>query len=304
MRYLAINGRPNIKDHCIFCGEYAYLTGEHMFAQWIGKALGQSLRGGTNFMLVTADGNEIEAIDLAERGGHANARLNLLCEECNSGWGSILQNTASMVLKPLLKEGRWRVSSEECSCIASWVTSFAMVRQFLHPRLVVMGAVERKLFFETKAPMKNISVWVAEFEGSNQLATWYSGLVYPITLREPNVFLMVFTMGSFVFVSYGMNSSVNPDELTEDLRCLSARLIELGLVPVWPTKPQPPLSAPLRLTDEDYRELAPLLKRALEFPTEALLASRIIVREENSRLDVNRALLSLKHSAEYMQRHC
>lgn len=273
--FLATNGRPKFKDICIFCGERDYLTGEHLFASWISKVIPHSLGPGMNTSLITNKSREFKSFDLSQQGGYANARMNLLCEKCNSGWGSILQQQTSLILKPIIAEGRWKISSRDCLCIASWVTSFVMVRQFLHPTLAVLDSTQRKLFCDTKKPLESLSLWVAQFDGTRQqLSTWYTGVSTKSDPTKPDMFLVALTMGNLIFAAYGTGSNVDLGDLQEEIGGLRSRLIEIGFVPVWPLDPRPPISNPLIFTDTEYKNLVPLLKRSLLYPSEPLHTSK------------------------------
>lgn len=292
---LATNGRPKFKEACIFCGKNDYLTGEHLFAQWIGKALPPMYGPGTNVHLSTDKGEEFEFVNLSERGGHANARLNVLCEDCNSGWGSILQQQASNILKPILSEKRWRIANIDRSCIASWVTSFTMVRQFLHPTLAVLDAAQRKAFYDTKEPLEGLCLWVANFNGTRQLlSTWYTGLAVNSEVTKPNMFLVALTMGNLLFFSYGTGANVDLENQQEEIVGLKSRLIELGFIPVWPINSCSPIGEPLTLSDEEYRDLVPLLKRSILNPFEPLCVAKNIVENERDRYDIVADLCSIQ----------
>lgn len=282
-RFIATSGRPKHRDTCIFCGKRDFLTGEHLFAQWIGKGLGLPFAPTMEAHLATPEKEELKFVDLKKLGGYVNARLNVLCEHCNNQWGSVLQQQASQILKPLLASERWRATSDECSCIASWVTSFMMVRQFLHPALAVLDVAQRRHFCQTKKPLDSLALWVGYFGGEReQLATWYSALSVSASSKpsKPNSFICGFTIGCFVFLAYGSGTKVDLNACTELTSVLQTRLIQLGLIPVWPSTPLPPVSEPLVLSDLDFNDLVPLLKRCMLDPLEPLNVSRDVVERE------------------------
>jgi hypothetical protein len=90
--------------NCAFCGAPAPLTGEHVFAEWLapylpklgssGHTVSNTLRAvdGAN-LKIHSDNYSSRKGDLYRKGRPMkNQTLKIVCERCNSGWMSLLQD--------------------------------------------------------------------------------------------------------------------------------------------------------------------------------------------------------------------
>lgn len=206
--YLATEDGGAKEGTCIFCGTVEMMTGEHIFANWTSKAVRPDNH--THAALTYRYKGEIrkETIDLTKfKGdrniGHANMRLYVLCEECNSGWGSSLQEETSKVLKPVLDGSTWHLSNRERETVAKWLTSLIMVRQYLHPELKAIGEEVCREFFRARVPMTGLSVWVARYGGSNSHECRYRGHVMTTSSSpnpvSPNTCSLACVIGNLIF---------------------------------------------------------------------------------------------------------
>lgn len=64
---------------------------------------------------------------LDNNGDPASRKLRVVCERCNNGWMSRLQDKAKPVLIPLLTNKRWQLDLESQKTLASWITMFCLV---------------------------------------------------------------------------------------------------------------------------------------------------------------------------------
>jgi hypothetical protein len=77
---------------CLFCGNITHLSEEHVFGQWLQK-LGFAGPGAEELV------EDAESkLRILQQGNPLNKRLRIVCEDCNGGWMSRLEESA----KPLL----------------------------------------------------------------------------------------------------------------------------------------------------------------------------------------------------------
>ncbi|PMQ18436.1 hypothetical protein [Janthinobacterium sp. AD80] len=209
--HIALPGQPAEIGACIFCGSVEKMTGEHLFAHWISKAIDEGNRSGFKTTLKFNGKIEIKEFNTTkftnERDiGHANTKLNVLCENCNSVWGGKIQEQASMVLKPFLASDTWGMSDSQREKIAIWIASFIIVRQYLHPELLCFDEQERHEFRRTTIPPRGLSVWVARYDGKNsyesKLRTFRFASSFSTDQEKPNICITTMVFGSLIFFTY------------------------------------------------------------------------------------------------------
>jgi hypothetical protein len=79
---------------CAFCGSAASLTGEHIWSDWLSRLLGKRK---VRYNWTEADGTvkEYRLVGL-------NAKVNIVCETCNNGWMSDLENAVKPIVQPMI----------------------------------------------------------------------------------------------------------------------------------------------------------------------------------------------------------
>ena len=79
---------------CIFCGSSGKLSGEHIFPDWLSKMFDDQIVGI----------NEVRGDNLARDWVKSifQDKLKKVCETCNSGWMSTIENDAKNLLVPLI----------------------------------------------------------------------------------------------------------------------------------------------------------------------------------------------------------
>ena len=180
MNHIATKDGTASEGTCIFCGRVEMMTGEHIFAFWTNTAVKPPYEQYSKVIYRQQGHVKEEIVDLSFKGernrGHANMRLNVLCKECNNGWGSDLQDSVSAVLKPVLKEEAWQLTDEDREKVAKWLTSFIMVRQYLHPQAVAIDNERCRDFYRTRAPLSGVSARVARYSGENSHNSRYRNI--------------------------------------------------------------------------------------------------------------------------------
>lgn len=106
---------------CIFCGSRENISQEHVVPNWLRKVIPRvdESHGFTGFSIRRLpDAKSIiyqPGIAFAE-GNIANRRVYMVCQRCNNGWMSRLQNELKPILTPLiLGTGQ---TSKACDSIA------------------------------------------------------------------------------------------------------------------------------------------------------------------------------------------
>lgn len=208
--YIATSGGSAEEGICIFCGEVATMTGEHVFGHWTTKAVQPNVLEQVILTFKTDSEIRVDKLDLTNRNprnnGHSNMRLNVLCRDCNNVWGSALQEDTSLALKPVLRGDKWHLTDQERETVAKWVTSLLMVRQYVHPELVALTDEFCHEFYLTRAPLPGMSVWIGRYGGDNSHECRYRSAFVPVEGNPPpkarNVCMISFVMGKLIFYAF------------------------------------------------------------------------------------------------------
>ena len=209
--HIALPGKPAEVGKCIFCGNVEKMTGEHLFARWTSKAVGAVNRSEFTATLKMRDYVRVDKFDMMafkreQDIGHANVKLNVMCADCNNVWGSGIQDRASSTLKPLLTSDIWGMSDLHREQIATWITSFIMVSQYIHPEIVCIHEDERSEFRTTTTPPRGLSVWIARYDGGNSYESRLRSFGFLdnsfMGPQLPNSCLTTMALGSLIFFVY------------------------------------------------------------------------------------------------------
>ncbi len=185
---------------CILCANHTFLTREHIFADWIGEIIPSTCNSTLSELIRPGDYKySFRDIKPSER------TLDILCDKCNNEWGGRLQRKASECLKPFLLGNKLVLNERDCRVIARWITCFTMVREFLHPELMIIPRLVRKSFRDkSDLPPKGFAVWIGRFNGPSRAdySSWHRTLNFLLTAKPtkaPNTTLMKFVVGKAVF---------------------------------------------------------------------------------------------------------
>ena len=252
-------------ESCIFCGKPEKLTGEHVFADWIGGVWNGGNLTRTDRSLALRGGKPVTT-SITQR--HEDEKLNVLCHGCNSVWGSRKQSTAKRHIAPLIL-GQWpRMNEDAKRIIAWWATSFAMVREFMHPELVVTSQLAREDFRRTYSPPPGWRIWMRPYEGYRHLESRHLALEVLGGAGVPNVLLQQFVAGKIVFVVFGPISSDLSSYTSTPSHCLANALIYHRFVEIYPTHKFFQKVPPRPIGDDEYENLLDIFVDAMTNPLE------------------------------------
>jgi hypothetical protein len=111
---------------CLSCeGPIINRAKEHVIPEWLLKVLGVQYE---ELIQAVATGSE-DRIENERRHAFDSLQEGRICESCNSGWMSELENNAKPLLVPLMKGevGLSSLSDSECLIVARWAAKTAIV---------------------------------------------------------------------------------------------------------------------------------------------------------------------------------
>jgi len=155
---------------CILCGASPppALTGEHIWPDWYNRQqpgfryeLESVLEGGKPVVRQT------QALNLKPK---------VLCEPCNTDWGSKLEDRVGPILTPMIRGDAKTLTASEMELVSAWFVLKVMVSEYLVP-----AGIRVRRFFEldqgrhlraTLQPPEGIRIWIGRYVGSRVQAGW------------------------------------------------------------------------------------------------------------------------------------
>lgn len=138
------------------------MSKEHIWAQWMRPYLPKDAPTYSSVDVSVHKTHETRKEKRENRDAYSGT-LKLVCEPCNNGWMSRLQNAAKPILLPLMRGERVSLTPRARETLAAWITMFVMVSEFQRPDKVAFQASERELFMKTLKPPTNYAVWLGMY---------------------------------------------------------------------------------------------------------------------------------------------
>jgi hypothetical protein len=157
--------REQKKGICVFCGGTP-LSKEDVWPTWIGVDLGKA-----PVLLEATSRNaadEPHTVIRIRPGMSYTARRRRVCEDCNNGWMSRLEDQAAPLLKRMFAESIvLQLTVAQQTLLANWVFKTALMLQFVNVGRVIPLGVYRE-FYRLRRPVKSI-VFIARRSRQQQL---------------------------------------------------------------------------------------------------------------------------------------
>jgi hypothetical protein len=190
------------KRKCIFCGD-GRLTKEHVFGEWFRKLVNiDDPRPGSVTHHTPGNATEIdfEAVPVTR-----TARV--VCERCNNGWMSQLEERAAVILTPLLQGQSGRLSEEDLELLAIWAFKTACVIDAASPEAGANFPIDhRRRLYERRQLPARCAVWMTTWPGTTTTWTAHWGMTVAVRedeeLGEPNTYGATFALGPIAFRVY------------------------------------------------------------------------------------------------------
>jgi hypothetical protein len=145
-------------SECLFCGQVAKLTGQHVFDDWLRK-LGFDGEGIREYIAEPAE-------PVFERGGPFTKKIKIVCEPCNGIW---LSTTIEESAKPILLrlfEARRQISLEveDQLMLARWAFKIVcVIAQMGTPKTFPLSHCRE--FRRSDVPPAQVQIWIGTASG-------------------------------------------------------------------------------------------------------------------------------------------
>jgi hypothetical protein len=153
--------RTNLKGpgKCIFCGAFG-LTHEHVWADWL-KAYIPRVMESHNTRLAFLSVEKDEDVRIQKKTGDPHSRrIYCVCQPCNNGWMSVLQEDAKPFIVPMLKGETTRLHRRAQKTLAAWIAMTTMVAEYINREFVAVPAADRLWLKEKSEAPKGWRIWI------------------------------------------------------------------------------------------------------------------------------------------------
>lgn len=149
---------------CIFCGDHAKLTAEHLFADWISRSFDSTKPYRLYHENLAGEYREWES-------GSLDYKARLLCAPCNNVRFSALEERVKRLVEPMMLRGApTTLTVDDQRALSAWIVKTMIVYNHMwdsaDPEHLVYSAAERKTFTDTLSPPWGVLVWIGRFFGN------------------------------------------------------------------------------------------------------------------------------------------
>jgi hypothetical protein len=171
---------------CLFCGETAKTSDEHIIAKWIGRMFRE--RFGPDVKVGFRHQWEHPELGIPSRDKRARLpafRTRAFCEGCNGGWMGRLEERVKPILEPLILGMPTTLSINEQQMLAFWATKTVLAFQSIEHELTAWARPEDYAnVFRRQAPLACSQLWLGVT--SPLPAVHYRAHRYPVPMRGRN----------------------------------------------------------------------------------------------------------------------
>jgi hypothetical protein len=105
------------------------------------------------------------------QGSVATKKIRVVCEDCNNGWMSTLEDRARPILEPLLAGNPIALNQSQQRILAEWITMKIMVAEHNTPEDVVIPRTDKETFKANHTIPAYITIWI----GKHNVSGWHTG---------------------------------------------------------------------------------------------------------------------------------
>jgi hypothetical protein len=141
---------------CVFCGDDARLTKEHVFPAWLDR----HLPAAPYWVLEQDRFAGKRPFEVRRRGSGLDFTVRVVCAACNSAWMAALEEEAKPVLERIILTTDPQVlEGDELRVIGRWATKTAMMIDFTQEEPLVPQR-DRTLFYKRQTIPRRSWIWL------------------------------------------------------------------------------------------------------------------------------------------------
>jgi hypothetical protein len=154
-----------VTGHCIFCDTYGALTEEDPIPHWIDKVLKEFMTGPLiQHSRSVVDKGKVLSEYSRKRQTMSVYKVPTVCQRCNGGWMSRLENQAKPILRPMILGHRSGLSSRHQEVIARWMMLKVLFFDLIESEDRTAASEDFHHFYENGMPPARFECWIARYE--------------------------------------------------------------------------------------------------------------------------------------------
>lgn len=214
---------------CLWC-KNTNLTREHLLPGWMRRIVDPQVHERT---VTSWQPGFTERSILVKQGTPFTIRPRIVCQDCNGGWMSRLEERCKPFLEPMIRGSRHELDRHDCRTIASWAAKTAYVAESLHQPFSPREARE-DFRADPLTPPIHLKVWLSQWAGGGGADIWTHPWYWSSDgsrqgNRLPNSHLTMLAVGHLVVIA-----AASPDP---DFHAYGPRgMMRSHLVDAWPTE--------------------------------------------------------------------
>jgi hypothetical protein len=144
---------PGGGRRCIFCESEGPLTREDVIPRWVADILNDMEPGDPEpeWRLHYTAGGLVER-DRQHPTGDPTVIVRTVCERCNNGWMSELEERVKPIMEPMIRGQRVTLDVEQQLDVATWASKTVAALEFHEPTTVITRPEDRHLIREQLRP--------------------------------------------------------------------------------------------------------------------------------------------------------
>jgi hypothetical protein len=156
------------------------MSKEHLFPDWLEQLFPRSpsdthTHGNTTWVDMTPGGKTPITQERKRQGQAATLKVRVVCETCNNGWLSRLEERTKPLLTHLIKGHAISLGVQEQLQLATWAVKTIMTAEFYDRKKVAIPQDERTSLMQNLFPPSNgWWIWIS----GNQGVDWQTGLYH------------------------------------------------------------------------------------------------------------------------------
>lgn len=254
-----MSSAEKIKRRCVFCGG-GPMTAEHVWPVWLLELMEKRLT--TTEVVVTRDGSQMTRPSL-------ETTVKQVCESCNTGWMSRLEDAAKPILTPMIMGDGLPLTRtrDEMRILAHWILKTYLMCNFYfppHERFIPRRLYSE--FFRRQTPPQECAIWVAAYRGEMPNFSVRAGKAFdtiPTTYTSEGIVITGRAGPIGVMCSFAMYRFVFQIVLMDIRGRISGINSAAGTQLIWPL-PRDSIQWPIRMEAFDDAEFDAFARRRID----------------------------------------
>lgn len=149
---------------CIYCGRNGSLSREHVFPDWMNDVLATK----TDVSFDMIEQNLVkDGVHRETRKSRGHVRQKIVCESCNNGWLSRIDNDSKKIVSALIKDEKNQIIGlSEATLVTSLSAKMAINSDFMVPNDSAISEACRTAFYANRTPSDFWHIWIGRHKGA------------------------------------------------------------------------------------------------------------------------------------------